>query len=281
MLGHKLVQTWNAKFDVWTTIRGGFENYEKYKIFDERKTLDNVDVSNVISVEKIVEKIRPDVIVNAVGIIKQISDSKDIIKTLKINSIFPHQLSEIAKNVNARLICISTDCVFNGAKGDYTEEDIADALDLYGKSKNLGEVIGENCLTIRTSIIGRELQTEHSLVEWFLTNKGEKVVGYSNAVYSGFPSIYLAHILENIIVNHRELAGLYHVSSQPINKFELLQLIRDAYNVDIQIKKFENFYIDRSLNSAKFRETIGFQSPAWKEMINMMANDPTPYDDWR
>ncbi len=280
MLGHKLVQIWKDKFDVWTTVRGNFENYRKYKIFDTQKTLENIDVGNIKAVETLVEKIQPDVIINAVGIIKQISDSKNTIKTLSINSIFPHQLEEIAKKNDARLICISTDCVFNGKKGNYTEEDIPDAFDLYGKSKNLGEVVGKNCLTIRTSIIGRELQTEHSLVEWFLSNKGKKINGFVNAIYSGFPTIHLAEILENIVINFKTLSGLYHISSHPINKFDLLKLLKESYNIDIEIERFEDFYIDRSLSSVKFQQATGFEPPDWNKMIELMVNDPTPYDDW-
>lgn len=281
MLGHKLVQIWKDKFDVWTTIRGKFENYKEYQIFDKQKTLENVDVGDIKRVETIVEKIKPNVIINAVGIIKQIESSKDVVKTLNINSIFPHQLAEIAEKFEARLICISTDCVFNGKKGNYTEEDISNAEDLYGKSKNLGEIVGENCLTVRTSIIGRELRTANSLVEWFLSNKGKEVKGFINAVYSGFPTVYLAEILENIIINFKYLSGLYHISSEPINKFELLQLIKDAYKIDIEIERFEGFSIDRSLNSAKFQKATGFKPPDWKELVDMMANDPTPYDDWK
>lgn len=281
MLGHKLVQVWKEKFDVWATVRDNFENYKKFQIFDRQKTLENIDVGNIEALEKIVKKIQPDVIVNAVGIIKQIKDSKDIIKTLNTNAVFPHQLAEIAKKYNARLICISTDCVFDGKEGNYTEDDVPNADDLYGKSKNLGEVINQNCLTIRTSIIGRELQTKHSLVEWFLSNNGKKVKGFVNAIYSGFPTVYLAEILENIIVNHKKIFGLYHVSSEPINKFELLKLLKNAYKIDIEIERFEDFYIDRSLNSAKFREATGFVPPFWKELIGKMADDPTPYDDWK
>ncbi len=281
MLGHKLVQIWKDKYDVWATVRGNFENYKKYQIFDRKKTFENIDVGNIDSIETIVKKIQPDVILNAVGIIKQVNDSKDIIKTLNINALFPHQLEEIANNYNVRLICISTDCVFDGKKGSYTEDDVPDADDLYGKSKNLGEVVSQNCLTIRTSIIGRELQTKHSLVEWFLSNEGEKVKGFNNAIYSGFPTIYLAEVLENIILNFKNLSGLYHISSEPINKFELLQLIKEAYKIDIEIEEFEDFRIDRSLNSSKFRKATGFSPPAWKEMIQTMADDQTPYDKWK
>ncbi len=281
MLGHKLVQILKARCDVWATIRGNFHNYEKYKIFERQRTISGLDVSDIKVLESEVEKIKPNVIINAVGIIKQINDSRDVIKTLNVNSIFPHKLADIAEKYDSRLICISTDCVFNGEKGNYTEEEPPDAYDLYGKSKNLGEVVGENCLTLRTSIIGRELKTSNSLVEWFLGNKDKKVRGFANAIFSGFPTVFMAEILYDLIVNFKKLSGLYHISSEPINKFDLLKLIKEAYNIDIEIERFEDFKIDRSLDSTKFRKETGFNPPDWKKLAAMMANDPTPYDVWK
>lgn len=281
MLGHKLVQEWNEKFDVWTTLKGKIDDYARFGMFNPDKTIAQVDAENFQTVESAIEIVRPDVIFNAVGIIKQIESSKNVIKTLTVNSIFPHRLAETARTFNSRLINISTDCVFDGKKGNYREEDISNATDVYGKSKNLGEVTDENCLTLRTSIIGRELQTEHSLVEWFLGNRGGKVKGYVNAVYTGFPTIVLAGIIADLIENHRDLSGLYHVSAEPINKYELLKLINDAYEASVEIEPFEDFSIDRSMNSTKFRDEVGFEPASWQEMIKHMAEDKTPYDEWR
>jgi dTDP-4-dehydrorhamnose reductase len=220
-------------------------------------------------------------VINAVGIIKQLPTSKDVLTTLEINSIFPQRLARIAQKHKFRLINISTDCVFSGKKGHYIEEDFADAEDLYGKSKFLGEVYGKNCLTLRTSIIGRELASEHSLIEWFLSNTGGKVKGYKNAVYSGFPTIFLAEIIADLMKNYQEIEGLFHISSEPINKFELLCLVKEKYNSDIEITPFEDFYIDRSLDSTKFRNLTGFMPHTWEVMIDRMADDPTPYEKWR
>lgn len=281
MLGHKLVQTWKHRFDVWTTLKGEFEDYERFGMFEKVKTIERIDAENIKTVETAIEKVRPQVIFNAVGIIKQLPSSKNVIKTLTINSIFPHRLAEIAEKFNARLLSISTDCVFDGKKGNYNEEDVSDAADVYGKSKNLGEVTGKNCLTLRTSIIGRELQTAHSLVEWFLSNRGKTVKGYVNAIYSGFPTIVLADIIADLIENHKDLSGLYHVSADPINKYELLTLIKEAFQAEIEIEPFEDFKIDRSLDSTKFRKETGFRPAEWREMIKRMADDPTPYDKWR
>lgn len=277
MLGHKLVQTWQDKFEVRASLRNKISDYKKFNIFDPKKTYENINVRNTKRIEEIVDEIKPQVIVNAVGIIKQLPESENIVNTLEINSIFPHLLKEIAEKSNSRLINISTDCVFSGAKGNYVEEDAPDAADLYGKSKNLGEVTGKNCLTLRTSIIGRELLTKHSLAEWFLSNEGRKVEGFKKAVFSGFPTIVLADIISDLIENHKNLEGLYHLSSAAIDKFSLLNLLKSAYKLNIEIEPNDDFNIDRSLDSTKFRLATGFRPASWAEMIDSMANDRTNY----
>ncbi len=278
MLGHKLVQKFQDKFEVWTSFRNNnFRTSDSVSI-DFKNNTCRLNAEIFETVEKLVEQIRPDVIVNAIGIIKQLPDSKNIIKTLTINSIFPNQLAILADAIKAKLINISTDCVFSGVKGNYTENDTADATDLYGRSKNFGEVVlNENCLTLRTSIIGRELETNHSLVEWFLSQTGKKVKGYKNAIFSGFPTVVFADIIADLIANHKEMHGLYHISSQPINKFDLLVLLKKAYQLDIEIEPFEEIMIDRSLNSTKFRNETNFQPSTWDEMIEKMVRDPFPY----
>ncbi|MBV9959025.1 MAG: SDR family NAD(P)-dependent oxidoreductase, partial [Acidobacteria bacterium] len=149
------------------------------------------------------------------------------------------------------------------------------------RTKYLGEAKGEGSLTLRTSIIGRELGTAHSLVEWFLSNRGGKVKGFQHAIYSGFPTIVMADIIADLIERHKDLSGLYHVSSEPINKYELLRLMREAYRVEIEIEPETEFRIDRSLDSQKFRAATGFTPDTWPQMIERMAADPTPYEEWR
>jgi dTDP-4-dehydrorhamnose reductase len=163
----------------------------------------------------------------------------------------------------------------------YTEDDISDAEDLYGRTKFLGEVGGSGCLTLRTSIIGRELRTTSGLVEWFLSNRGSKVRGYTRAIYSGFTTLALAQIIADVLERHPGLSGVYHVSSEPINKYDLLCLLRDAFGLHIEIEPYPDVQIDRSLDSRRFRAATGFVSPAWPEMIHAMAADPTPYERWR
>lgn len=281
MLGHKLVQRLSTKHDVSFTLHRQFDSVERFEIFDRTKGVENVDVADTKAVRRVVETIDPDVVINAVGIIKQLPSSMDVIATLTVNSIFPHRLAELGREFGFRLIALSTDCVFDGERGGYVESDEPNARDLYGKSKNLGEVVTDNCLTLRTSIIGRELASSHGLVDWFLSNRRKTVQGFSRAIYSGFPTVIFAGIIGDLIERHKELGGLYHVSSEPIDKYQLLRLIRDRFAVDIEVEKDERFVIDRSLNSVKFRAATGFSPPPWDEMVDAMANDPAPYDEWK
>lgn len=281
MLGHKLTQVLQKKFDLWATVRTDNKRYEKYGIFNKSRVVSNIAIEDLSSVEAAVKGIEPDVIVNAIGIIKQIPTATDVIKTLTVNAVFPHQLAEIASRFGARLITVGTDCVFSGKSGKYTENDLPDATDLYGKSKNLGEVTAENCLTLRTSIIGRELDTAHGLIEWFLSNEGKSVKGFRKAVFSGFPTLILAEITADLIENHQNLNGLFHVSSEPINKYDLLNLVKKEYGANVEIEPFDDFSIDRSLDSTKFRAATGFKSMNWEEMISRMAADNHAYQNYR
>jgi dTDP-4-dehydrorhamnose reductase len=281
MLGHKAVQILQKKFDTYVTVRNQFSEIERFEIFEKAHTFTEVEIENSDALRNIIDDIKPVFIINAVGIIKQLESSKNVIKTLTVNSIFPHKLAEAAAENGAKVITVSTDCVFRGDKGNYKEEDISDAIDLYGKSKYLGELYADHCLTLRTSIIGREIGSEHSLVEWFLSNRGGKVKGFTNAIYSGFPTIVLVEIMSNLIAQKTKLHGLYHLASRPINKYELIKLINEKFNAGVEIEPFADFYIDRSLNAEKFQKAAGFAVPEWKTMIERMADDPTPYDHWR
>lgn len=282
MLGHKLIQVFgDLGFDVYATTRGSEKALEKYGLLDAERVFSGVDVDDFQNFEDVLRHLRPDAVINSVGVIKQLPEAEDFDVTLGINSIFPQRTARVAEKYAFKFINISTDCVFSGKKGNYIEEDISDAEDLYGKSKFLGEVAGRNCLTLRTSIIGRELQTSHSLLEWFLSRDGHHVRGYTNAVYTGFPTRTLGEIIAGIIENQPGLEGVYHVSSDPISKYDLLVLIREKFGLDIEIEPFADFYMDRSLDSSKFRKITGFKPSSWDEMIRKMAADQTPYEKWR
>lgn len=281
MLGHKLIQVLSESFEVWGTLRGDYAQIEQFGFLDAVRCLTKVDVSDETSIRKAIVDARPDVVINAVGVVKQLETSKDVIKTLTVNSILPHRLAALSYDFGFRLFCISTDCVFNGEKGNYSEEDVANATDLYGKSKNLGEVVEGNAITLRTSIIGRELGKGHSLVEWFLSNEGRTVKGFTRAIYSGFPTIVLADIIKTLVLDFPQLRGLYHVSSEPINKYDLLKIIKGHLASNIEIEQDDEFRINRSLNSHKFRAETGFRPETWDRMIEKMAADPTPYGKWK
>ncbi len=229
----------------------------------------HVSVESIDSLSKAFEIAKPHAVINCIGLVKQLSDGNVPLKAIAINSQLPHQLSALCKPTQTRLIQISTDCVFSGAKGNYDEEDIPDAKDIYGRSKLLGEVLDAHALTLRTSIIGHDQSSQKSLLEWFLSQK-EQTKGYTRAIFSGFPTIELAKIIKQILCQHQSLTGIYHVASQPINKFDLLSLIAKIYQKTIQIIPDETLTIDRSLNGSRFTQATGYTAPSWPELIQVM-----------
>jgi dTDP-4-dehydrorhamnose reductase len=277
MLGHKLCQLYRREFDTWYTVRSVPREPEGFEIWDRERMITGVDAVDFDSVARAIAEVKPDLVVNCIGIIKQLKAAKDPIISLSINSLFPHRLAILCRAAGTRMIHISTDCVFSGRKGRYTEEDISDAEDLYGRTKYLGEVGYPGSLTIRTSIIGRELHSTSGLIDWFLSNHGGKVRGFRQAIYTGFTTNALAKIIAGIIVDHPELSGLWQVSSDPISKYDLLLLVNEIYRAGIEIEPDDDFTCDRSLNSARFRAAVNFQPPTWPEMISEMYNDPLPY----
>lgn len=231
------------------------------------------DVFNRPALVKLLKKNKINVIINAVGLIKQIKGQVSKSDFIKINAWLPHFIAEICEELNIRFIEISTDCVFSGTKGNYNENSPPDAQDIYGVTKLLGEITDKpNVLTIRTSIIGHENNRSASLVDWFLSSSGT-VNGYRNAVFSGFPTVVLSSILGKYILPDTSIHGLFHISSRPINKFELLSLIADIYNHKIVIKAEESTIIDRSLNSDKFMGLTGYEPPEWPELIEIMKRE--------
>jgi dTDP-4-dehydrorhamnose reductase len=215
---------------------------------------------------------KPDVVINCVGIVKKISSINDHIESLVVNSTLPHRLAKYCNATGARLVHFSTDCVFSGRKGMYKESDIPDAVDLYGRTKFLGEIDYSQCLTLRTSMIGHELNNTKSLVDWFLTQSCE-VKGFSKAVFSGLPTIEIAHVLMNFIIPNNRLNGIYHLSVDPISKYDLLNLVAETYGKDIKIVADKELVIDRSLNSDRFRMTTGFQPRPWRDLIKLMHEE--------
>ena len=251
MLGHKLYQTFAPRFDTQVSLRHPPAAYARFGILDESHILGGVSVEEFGTMANAFATVRPEVAVNCIGIVKQDVSAKDSVASITVNALFPHRLARLCAESGTRLIHISTDCVFSGRKGNYGEDDTPDAEDLYGRTKLLGEVTGANCLTIRTSMIGRELAGAQGLVEWFLSQAGSRVRGFRRAVFSGFTTAALAALIADIIAEHRDIEGLYHVAAEPITKFDLLSLIKEVYGLQIEIDPDETFACDRSLNGAR------------------------------
>lgn len=281
MLGHKLYQTCAPRFDTYATFRAAASEYKRFGIFDESRMIGEVSAEDIDSVERAFAATKPDVVVNCIGIVKQDPSAKDPIASSAVNSLFPHRLVELCRRSGARLIHLSTDCVFSGRKGNYSENDVPDAEDLYGRTKLIGEIADAGCLTIRTSMIGRELKGSHGLLEWFLSQCDGRVSGFKRAIFSGFTTQALAEVIGKIIVEQSELSGIWHVAAEPISKFDLLRLVKQTYGLAIEIDPDETFACDRSLDSSRFRAITGFQPPAWPEMIQRLHDDRTAYDEIR
>jgi dTDP-4-dehydrorhamnose reductase len=229
-----------------------------------------VDVEHIDSLIKLFSKVQPDVVINCIGLVKQLAVADDPLVAIPINSLLPHRLARLCGVASARLVHISTDCIFSGAKGKYNETDMSDAKDLYGRSKYLGEVDYPHAITLRTSIIGHELNGGHSLVGWFLAQQGS-VKGFRRAIYSGLPTVELARVIRDQVIPHSELHGVHHVSADPINKFDLLMLISDVYGKKIDITPDDLLIIDRSLDSTRFREATGYKPQPWPELVRRMC----------
>jgi dTDP-4-dehydrorhamnose reductase len=212
---------------------------------------------------------RPSIVINCVGLVKQLESSEDPLAAIPINAVLPHRLARLCTLVGARLVHLSTDCVFSGRRGMYVESDIPDVQDVYGRTKLLGEVSAPNAVTLRTSIIGHELSGSRSLVGWFLAQSGP-VQGYARAIFSGLPTVEIARVIANYVLPRPDLSGIYHLSAAPIDKFSLLQLIADAYDKPIKIDKNTSVVIDRSLDSARFREATGYEPDDWPVLIQRM-----------
>jgi dTDP-4-dehydrorhamnose reductase len=258
----------SPRLEVFGTVRAQSLPGSPMKIPGKR-ILAGIDVARHESLVQAMVEIRPDVVINCVGLVKQLAKADDPLLMLPINALLPHRLSALCELAGARLIHISTDCVFAGTRGGYRETDIPDATDLYGRSKHMGEVCANHVVTLRTSIIGHELASGHGLVSWFLSQE-ESVRGYARAVFSGLPTVELARVIRDFIIPSTTLSGLYHVASKSITKYELLNLISKVYGKEIRIDPDDSVVVDRSLNSQKFNEAVGYVAPEWPELISRM-----------
>lgn len=227
------------------------------------------DVDDVDALVRMFDRHRPTVVVNCVGLVKQLGDAKDPLAAIPVNAVLPHRLARLCALAGARLVHLSTDCVFTGNKGMYREGDLPDAQDVYGRTKLLGEVDYPHALTLRTSIIGHELASHHSLVCWFLSQHG-RVRGYSQAIFSGLPTVEIARVIDEYVLDRPELRGLYHLSAEPIDKFSLLQLVAKTYGKETGIIEDRALVIDRSLDSTRFKDATGYRPEPWPDLVRRM-----------
>jgi dTDP-4-dehydrorhamnose reductase len=233
------------------------------------RVLPDVDVQDGDALVRLFARVRPDVVVNCIGMVKQLAQAADPLSAIPLNALLPHRLANLCELAGARLVHVSTDCVYDGAKGLYTEDDPPDAVDLYGRSKHLGEVDYPHAITLRTSIIGHELQSAHGLVGWFLAQQ-EGVRGYTKAVFSGLPTVELARVIRDHVLPRPSLRGLYHVSAAPITKHDLLRLVGEVYGKAVTIAPDDRLVIDRSLDSTRFRAATGYEPPPWPQLVRAM-----------
>jgi dTDP-4-dehydrorhamnose reductase len=272
MLGHQLLMLLRERHEVMVTLRQEPVAYANGTLFTPKNSFLGVDVRASDRLLAVLSQFHPDAVVNAVGIVKQRHDGLDVIPNLEINALLPHRLALICGAIGARLIHISTDCVFSGDRGQYREDDRPDPVDIYGHSKLLGEVVQPGVITLRTSIIGRSLSRNTSLIDWFLQQNG-RIKGYRNAIFSGFTTRELSRVIETLLDRHTGASGLFHLSSSAISKYDLLLRLRDRLKRSIEIVPDDAVRIDRSLDSTRFRAEFGYTPPSWDEMLDELAQD--------
>jgi len=277
MIGSALYKRLSAVSNL--EVYGGIRNLNIRKYFSgplQGGLVSCCDLSLNESIHSILKKVNPEVVINCAGLTKHKKEANNPEIAMPINASMPHQIASACDDRGIRFIHISSDCVFSGAKGGYVEDDLPDALDLYGRSKALGEVIHGNTITLRTSTIGHELHTNYGLLEWFLS-QDKDCQGFSKAIFSGLPSVVFAEVIKDFILPNRDLRGLYHISADPINKYELLELIAKIYDKKIEINKDREFIINRSLNYQKFKVATGYTPTSWPQLIESMYTNKSRY----
>lgn len=281
-LGHKLWQVLPARFpEAYVSIRKKRDFYAKCGLFSGSNVIDGLDLRDFAGLNAVLDDLKPSVIVNCAGVTLRSNEALDKNSAISINALLPHRLAEWCSRSGARLIHFSTVCVYDGKKGGYTEEDQPDARDLYGMTKMLGDVTAPFALTLRSSFIGREIFGGTELLEWFLSQRGKSIKGFTKALYTGLTTNKLAELVGDLIEKHPGLNGLYHVSSETVTKYDLLSMMKDAYKLDVDIAPEDGFEMKRDLRGERFADATGFVCPPWKQLMAEMAADPTPYGEWR
>jgi dTDP-4-dehydrorhamnose reductase len=285
MLGHKLAQVFSATDEVIAAVRGYASRWPA--AIPVAAVAEAVDIRDRASLGRLLDTYKPDVVLNAAGVVKQILGAHDSLDTVAINALYPNLLGLLCETRGIRLVHYSTDCVFTGAAegvrgpNGYRESDPADSRDLYGMSKLLGEPAAATTITLRTSIVGHELRGYTSLIEWFLAQGAGPVRGYTKALFTGLPTIELARVTALVVRDFPDMTGLWHVAAPAINKKDLLEIVKDVYGRSTAIEAYDDFYCDRRLDPARFHEATGWRSAEWPELIRTMHDDPFEYENKR
>lgn len=276
LIGHKLFQTMkDAGHDVYGVLHGEKTSFPEVDFLQKDSVIESVDVLDFDKLHGILYAIQPNVVLNCVGITKRKEEVNDPFQAISVNALFPHKLANLAKDMNFRVIHFSTDCVFNGELGNYNEESNTTGEDAYGKTKALGEIRYPHTLTIRSSFIGRELAGKTELLEWLISENGNTIKGFTQAWYSGVSTIFMAKTVLDIIENYPDISDLYQLAiPEPISKYDLLCLARDAFQLDIEIIPDGNFEIKPTLDGSKLTNAMDLTIPSWQEMMNELAADP-------
>jgi len=271
MLGHEAIRLLHRDFEVWAACRNPAELPDLG--LPASRILGGLNATDPASAAGLVERARPDLVLNAVGIVKQRAEAKSALPSILVNSLWPHALADACAASGSRMVHVSTDCVFTGDRGNYRESDPADAFDLYGRSKLLGEVTTQaHVVTLRTSIIGWQLGEQTGLVGWFAEHRRESLNGFSKAVFSGLTTRRLTEVVRDVLLPDSTLSGLWHVSAAPIDKYTLLSRLARRLDWNVDLKPVDEPRIDRSLNSSRFRERTGWAPPSWDEMLGELAS---------
>ncbi len=278
MLGHMACRMLARGFDLHATCRGAWRDQpELARVIDAERCIDDCDATDAARMRDVLERVRPDFVLNCVGLIKQKIGAEDPVRIIEINALLPHQLASWCTELGAKLVQLSTDCVFSGAKGNYSEDDPPDCVDLYGRSKLLGEVVKPPHLTLRTSMIGRQLRGHESLVEWFISQRGGRVRGFTRAIFSGLTTQAVCRVVERVLTETPELAGLYHLAAAPMSKFELLSRLNRLMDLGARIDSDDSFVCGRSLDGGRFVQDTGVIVPDWDRMLEELVNDSAFY----
>jgi dTDP-4-dehydrorhamnose reductase len=272
MLGHRLLKNLSRAHDARVTLRRERAAYASLGLFNERNSYAGVDLRILDRLTSVFSECKPEAVINAAGALKRPPTGLDPVANIEINALLPHRLAAICREIGAHLVHISTDGVFSGRAGNYNEECEPDPVDPYGHAKLLGEVAGPKCITLRTSIVGRELARKTGLLEWFLAQKGQ-VRGYKNVIYTGFTTPEMSRIIEKLITRYPDSSGTYHVSSDPISKFDLLRLVRDKLGLAVNLVPDDEFRCDLSLDSTRFRRDFSYAPPSWDMMLDELVSE--------